>query len=141
MALLLLQKFMSKRFTVFSKFKPAGDQPTAIAQLVEGINAGLHSQTLLGVTGSGKTFTIANVMEAIQRPTIVMASNKTMAAQLYGEMRRRRRAMSRWMSEISRMRRSIGLTSVEGRLRPPAGTVWGSWMRPFCNAVPVDCLS
>jgi len=87
MALLLLQKFMSKRFTVFSKFKPAGDQPTAIAQLVEGINAGLHSQTLLGVTGSGKTFTIANVMEAIQRPTIVMAPNKTLAAQLYGEFK------------------------------------------------------
>jgi excinuclease ABC subunit B len=78
---------MSKRFTVFSKFKPAGDQPEAIEQLVEGINAGLHSQTLLGVTGSGKTFTIANVMEAIQRPTIVMAPNKTLAAQLYGEFK------------------------------------------------------
>ncbi len=78
---------MSKRFTVVSKFQPAGDQPTAIAQLVEGINAGLHSQTLLGVTGSGKTFTIANVMEAIQRPTIVMAPNKTLAAQLYGEFK------------------------------------------------------
>ncbi|WP_372749513.1 excinuclease ABC subunit UvrB [Litorivivens sp.] len=78
---------MSKIFEVKSKFAPAGDQPKAIEQLVEGINAGLHSQTLLGVTGSGKTFTIANVIQAIQRPTIVMAPNKTLAAQLYGEFR------------------------------------------------------
>ena len=78
---------MSKSFTVTSKFQPAGDQPKAIEQLVEGINAGLHAQTLLGVTGSGKTFTIANVIEAIQRPTIVMAPNKTLAAQLYGEFK------------------------------------------------------
>lgn len=66
---------------------PAGDQPQAIQALVEGLNAGLARQTLLGVTGSGKTFTIANVVEAIQRPTIVLAPNKTLAAQLYGEMR------------------------------------------------------
>ncbi len=78
---------MSKSFKVVSKFQPAGDQPKAIQQLVEGINAGLHSQTLLGVTGSGKTFTIANVIESIQRPTIVMAPNKTLAAQLYGEFK------------------------------------------------------
>ncbi len=78
---------MSKSFTVTSKFQPAGDQPKAIEQLVEGINAGLHAQTLLGVTGSGKTFTIANVIEAVQRPTIVMAPNKTLAAQLYGEFK------------------------------------------------------
>ena len=59
---------MGKRFEIQSKFSPAGDQPQAIAQLVEGINDGLHSQTLLGVTGSGKTFTIANVIETVQRP-------------------------------------------------------------------------
>src|SRR5690606_6201462 len=64
---------------------PAGDQPVAIAQLVEGLEAGLSHQTLLGVTGSGKTFTIANVIQQVQRPTIVMAPNKTLAAQLYGE--------------------------------------------------------
>jgi excinuclease ABC subunit B len=78
---------MVKRFEIQSKFSPAGDQPQAIAQLVEGINDGLHSQTLLGVTGSGKTFTIANVIETVQRPTLVMAPNKTLAAQLYGEFK------------------------------------------------------
>ncbi|MFT4825001.1 MAG: excinuclease ABC subunit B [Halioglobus sp.] len=78
---------MSKPFEVKSKFEPAGDQPEAIRQLVEGINAGLASQTLLGVTGSGKTFTIAKVIQQLQRPTIVMAHNKTLAAQLYGEFK------------------------------------------------------
>ncbi|WP_404363366.1 excinuclease ABC subunit UvrB [Marinobacter sp.] len=74
-------------FKVDSPFAPAGDQPTAIAGLVDGIESGLAHQTLLGVTGSGKTFTIAKVIEQIQRPTIVMAHNKTLAAQLYGEFR------------------------------------------------------
>ena len=76
-----------KTLTVKADFAPAGDQPQAIARLVEGIEAGLAHQTLLGVTGSGKTFTIAKVVEAVQRPTIVLAPNKTLAAQLYGEMR------------------------------------------------------
>jgi excinuclease ABC subunit B len=66
---------------------PAGDQPAAIAALVEGLTDGLSHQTLLGVTGSGKTFTIANVIQAVQRPTLILAPNKTLAAQLYGEMR------------------------------------------------------
>ncbi|MEZ5571420.1 MAG: excinuclease ABC subunit UvrB [Halioglobus sp.] len=78
---------MSKRFKVESSFQPAGDQPRAIAQLVEGARAGLAAQTLLGVTGSGKTFTMAHVVEQLQRPTIVMAHNKTLAAQLYGEFK------------------------------------------------------
>ena len=78
---------MTKRFEIHAQFKPAGDQPTAIAQLVEGLEDGLHAQTLLGVTGSGKTFTIANVVETVQRPTLVMAPNKTLAAQLYGEFK------------------------------------------------------
>lgn len=78
---------MPKPFKVYSKFQPAGDQPSAISGLLQGIRAGLRGQTLLGVTGSGKTFTIANVIEGIQRPTIVMAPNKTLAAQLYGEFR------------------------------------------------------
>ena len=78
---------MTKRFQIHAKFKPAGDQPAAIAQLVEGLEDGLHAQTLLGVTGSGKTFTIANVVEIVQRPTLVMAPNKTLAAQLYGEFK------------------------------------------------------
>ncbi|MFY9178181.1 MAG: DEAD/DEAH box helicase family protein, partial [Venatoribacter sp.] len=78
---------MSKDFELVSKYQPAGDQPVAIEQLVQGINAGLRSQTLLGVTGSGKTFTMANVIAQCGRPTIVMAHNKTLAAQLYGEFK------------------------------------------------------
>lgn len=78
---------MKQRFQLQSNFEPAGDQPTAIKGLVDGINAGLAAQTLLGVTGSGKTFTIANVISELQRPTIIMAHNKTLAAQLYGEFR------------------------------------------------------
>ena len=78
---------MSKEFKVTAYFDPAGDQPKAIKELVEGINNGLVNQTLLGVTGSGKTFAIANVIERLQRPAIVMAHNKTLAAQLYGEFK------------------------------------------------------
>ena len=78
---------MSKAFEVISDFEPAGDQPEAIRQLVEGIESGLAHQTLLGVTGSGKTFTIANVIAKINRPTMIMAHNKTLAAQLYGEFK------------------------------------------------------
>ena len=78
---------MSKVFEVVSDYTPAGDQPAAIAGLVDGIRNGLAHQTLLGVTGSGKTFTIANVVQEINRPTIVMAHNKTLAAQLYGEFK------------------------------------------------------
>ncbi len=74
-------------FKVDSPFQPAGDQPKAIAGLVDGIQSGLAHQTLLGVTGSGKTFTIANAIQQVQRPTIIMAHNKTLAAQLYGEFR------------------------------------------------------
>lgn len=77
---------MSQEFKVHSAFKPAGDQPEAIKQLVEGLESGLTHMTLLGVTGSGKTFTMANVIEAVKRPTLIMAPNKTLAAQLYGEM-------------------------------------------------------
>lgn len=76
-----------KSFKVVSDYEPAGDQPEAIRQLVEGLNAGLAAQTLLGVTGSGKTFTMAKVVEAVDRPTIVMVHNKTLAAQLYSEFR------------------------------------------------------
>ena len=78
---------MSKKFQVVSEFEPAGDQPNAIKQLVEGIDAGLAHQTLLGVTGSGKTYTVANVIAQAQRPTMIMAHNKTLAAQLYGEFK------------------------------------------------------
>lgn len=78
---------MSKAFTLATQYAPAGDQPTAIASLVDGLNQGLFHQTLLGVTGSGKTFTMANVIQATQRPAIILAHNKTLAAQLYGEMK------------------------------------------------------
>jgi excinuclease ABC subunit B len=74
-------------FQLRSNYSPAGDQPTAIAALIDGLESGLAHQTLLGVTGSGKTFTIANVVQAMQRPTIVLAPNKTLAAQLYSEFR------------------------------------------------------
>ena len=82
----ILRELMSA-FRLHSHYSPAGDQPTAIAGLVEGLQTGLAHQTLLGVTGSGKTFTIANVIAAVQRPTLVLAHNKTLAAQLYGEFR------------------------------------------------------
>lgn len=78
---------MSKPFRVKAAFKPAGDQPSAIKGLVEGVESGLAKQTLLGVTGSGKTFTIAHMIEKLQRPTMILAPNKTLAAQLYGEMK------------------------------------------------------
>ncbi|MBL6987715.1 MAG: excinuclease ABC subunit UvrB [Methylobacter sp.] len=78
---------MKKQFKIHSRFQPAGDQPTAIQALVEGLNDGEVHQTLLGVTGSGKTFTIANVINQVQRPAMIMAPNKTLAAQLYGEMK------------------------------------------------------
>jgi len=78
---------MPNRFELNSDYQPAGDQPEAIASLVEGLDGGLMYQTLLGVTGSGKTFTIANVIQQLQRPTLVLAHNKTLAAQLYGEFR------------------------------------------------------
>lgn len=74
-------------FELTSDFRPTGDQPEAIKQLVEGIRRGDHAQTLLGVTGSGKTFTIANVVQQIKKPTLVLSHNKTLAAQLYGEFR------------------------------------------------------
>ena len=74
-------------FQVVADYEPAGDQPAAIASLVDGIESGLSHQTLLGVTGSGKTFAIAKVIQAVQRPTLVLAPNKTLAAQLYGEFR------------------------------------------------------
>ena len=79
--------FKEKRFILKSSYQPSGDQPEAIARLVEGLNSGRKAQTLLGVTGSGKTFTMANVIAAVNRPTLIMAHNKTLAAQLYGEMR------------------------------------------------------
>jgi excinuclease ABC subunit B len=78
---------MAKEFQLEAPFEPSGDQPEAIGRLVEGLNDGEASMTLLGVTGSGKTFTIANVIQAVQRTTIVLAPNKTLAAQLYGEMK------------------------------------------------------
>ena len=78
---------MTKQFNLKAEFKPAGDQPEAIASLLEGLEDGLAAQTLLGVTGSGKTYTIANVIAESQRPALIMAPNKTLAAQLYGEYR------------------------------------------------------
>ena len=75
------------KFEVVSEFSPTGDQPGAIAELVQGIEEGQEHQVLLGVTGSGKTFTVANVVAEVQRPTLVLAHNKTLAAQLYSEFK------------------------------------------------------
>ena len=74
-------------FDLQSDYKPMGDQPTAIAELAGGVRDGRHSQVLLGVTGSGKTFTMANIIQALNKPTLVLARNKTLAAQLYGEFK------------------------------------------------------
>ena len=76
------------RFTLVSDFEPRGDQERAIGELIEGLNRGDRHQVLLGVTGSGKTFTMAQVVAAVNRPTLVMAHNKTLAAQLYQEFKR-----------------------------------------------------
>ena len=78
---------MSKSFELVSKYQPAGDQPAAIEKILDNLDAGLAHQTLLGVTGSGKTFTMANVIAKSQRPTLILAHNKTLAAQFYGEMK------------------------------------------------------
>ncbi|MCA9968306.1 MAG: DEAD/DEAH box helicase family protein, partial [Anaerolineales bacterium] len=75
------------KFELKSEFEPTGDQPEAIRQLTEGLNEGFPAQTLLGVTGSGKTFTIANVIANVQRPTLILSHNKTLAAQLYSEFK------------------------------------------------------
>ena len=75
------------KFQLRSDYAPTGDQPEAIRQLVEGVNDGAPAQTLLGVTGSGKTFTMANVIAQVNRPTLLLSHNKTLAAQLYGEMK------------------------------------------------------
>ena len=75
------------KFELSSSYKPTGDQPQAISQLADGIMQGVPAQTLLGVTGSGKTFTMANVIEKVQRPTLILSHNKTLAAQLYSEFK------------------------------------------------------
>jgi len=74
-------------FELISEYKPTGDQPQAIEKLVKGINDGEKFQTLLGVTGSGKTFTMANIIEKVQKPTLILAHNKTLAGQLYSEFK------------------------------------------------------
>src|SRR5262245_18468988 len=78
---------MSTPFQLVAPYQPAGDQPQAIAELVAGFRDGKKAQTLLGVTGSGKTFTMANVIAQLNRPTLIMSHNKTLAAQLYGEFK------------------------------------------------------
>ena len=76
-----------KKFQIVSKYKPTGDQPQAIAELVDGINSGKKVQVLLGATGTGKTFTVSNVIEKVQKPTLVLVHNKTLAGQLYAEFK------------------------------------------------------
>ena len=83
----ILYSINMKEFQLISKYKPTGDQPEAIRQLSDGILQGVPAQTLLGVTGSGKTFTVANVIANVGKPTLILSHNKTLAAQLYGEMK------------------------------------------------------
>ena len=78
---------MERQFEIVSAYSPQGDQPVAIEKLVEGINSGKKKQVLLGATGTGKTFTISNVIKEVQKPTLVMAHNKTLAGQLYSELK------------------------------------------------------
>ena len=78
---------MEHPFEIISEYSPQGDQPGAIEKLVEGINSGKKKQVLLGATGTGKTFTISNVIKEVQKPTLVMAHNKTLAGQLYSELK------------------------------------------------------
>ena len=77
----------SHKFEIISKFKPTGDQPTAIKELVEGLEQGKKLQVLLGATGTGKTFTMANIIERVQRPALILVHNKTLAGQLYSEFK------------------------------------------------------
>lgn len=83
----ILKRDGAMEFKLHSKYKPTGDQPQAIAELVRGFREGNQFETLLGVTGSGKTFTMANVIEQLQKPTLIISHNKTLAGQLYGEMK------------------------------------------------------
>ena len=82
-----IKKWVITMFELISKYSPAGDQPEAIKELVEGINEGKRDQVLLGATGTGKTFTIANVIASVNKPTLVLAHNKTLAGQLYAEFK------------------------------------------------------
>ncbi|MYK59664.1 MAG: excinuclease ABC subunit UvrB, partial [Rhodospirillaceae bacterium] len=84
---MLRERGVGRRVEVVSGFRPAGDQPQAIVELTDGMRGGERSQVLLGVTGSGKTFTMAHVIQNMQRPALILAPNKTLAAQLYGEMK------------------------------------------------------
>ncbi len=96
-------------FKLHSKYKPTGDQPQAIEQLVKGFKEGNQFETLLGVTGSGKTFTMANVIAALNKPTLIISHNKTLAGQLYGEMKDFSRKCSRVLCFLLRLLPARGL--------------------------------
>ena len=122
-------------FKLISEYQPAGDQPQAIAELVSGLRQDELDQVLLGVTGSGKTFTIARVIQEVQRPTLVLAPNKTLAAQLYGEMKgffpdnaiTSPRPMCRAPIPMSRRRRRSTRRSIACGI-PPPGRCWNARM-------------
>ncbi|MBQ5616377.1 MAG: DEAD/DEAH box helicase family protein, partial [Bacteroidaceae bacterium] len=97
------------KFELISDYAPMGDQPEAIAQLVEGVKNGTPAQTLLGVTGSGKTFTMANVIKEINRPTLILSHNKTLAAQLYNEFKANRMSDS-LREDTSELLNKVGIT-------------------------------
>lgn len=104
------------KFILHSQYKPMGDQPQAIAELTDGVNRGFTEQTLLGVTGSGKTFTMANVIANLNRPTLILAHNKTLAAQLCSEFREFSLKRSRVFCFVLRLLSAGGLYPVNGHL-------------------------
>ena len=114
-----------KKFKLTSPFSPAGDQPTAIKQLREGLLANQKNQVLLGVTGSGKTFTMAKIIEELNRPAIILAPNKTLAAQLYGEMKSffSRKLIFLHQQNICKMQINISMKQPSCQLIQPASSI------------------
>lgn len=130
------------KFILHSEYKPTGDQPQAIEALVKGFKEGNQCQTLLGVTGSGKTFTMANVIERLNKPTLIIAHNKTLAAQLYGEFKEffPENAVEYFVSQQTEVEKQVvfcGMSVVEHpdvvEVVVVGVQVKSGWMKRFCN--------
>ena len=124
---------MSEKFQIESPFEPAGDQPQAIDELCRGLEEGQRNQVLLGVTGSGKTFTMAKIIERCQRPALIMAPNKTLAAQLYSEMKEffPHNQVEYFVSYYDYYQPEAYVpktATLSSSLRSPVFTVWGTWL-------------
>src|SRR5690348_6187585 len=121
---------MTDRFQLVAPYQPAGDQPQAIRRITENFEAGLAQQTLLGVTGSGKTYTMANVVEKIQKPTLVLAPNKTLAAQLYGEFKEffPHNSVEYFVSYYDYYQPEAYVRSEERRVGKECRSRWSAWL-------------